>query len=48
MASKYATATKVRDSGINVVIANGKRDNILLDIICSPEDTPHTEFVAKS
>ena len=47
MASKYATATKVRDSGINVVIANGKRDNILLDIICSPEDTPHTEFVAK-
>lgn len=47
MASKYATATKVQNSGIKVVIANGKRDNILVDIISRPEETPHTEFRAE-
>ncbi|MBQ8486344.1 MAG: glutamate 5-kinase [Prevotella sp.] len=44
MQSKYATAQKVQQAGISVVIANGKRDNILIDLIKRPEQIPHTEF----
>ena len=44
MQSKYATAQKVQQAGISVVIANGKRDNILIDLIERPEQIPHTEF----
>lgn len=46
MQSKYATATKVQQAGIRVLIANGKRENILIDLIKHPETTPHTEFKA--
>ena len=44
MHSKYTTAQKVQQVGIRVIIANGERDNILIDLIQRPEDTPHTEF----
>ena len=44
MQSKYATASKVQQAGIRVIIANGKRDNILVDLIERKGETPHTEF----
>ena len=44
MQSKYATASKVQQAGISVIIANGKRENILVDLIEHPETTPHTLF----
>jgi len=45
MASKYKTASNVAASGIKVIIANGNRDNILIDLAEKPEGTIHTEFV---
>ena len=44
MVSKYSTACKVQHSGTKVIIANGKRDDILIDLITRPEETRHTEF----
>ena len=46
MVSKYSTARRVQHSGIKVIIANGKRDDILIDLITRPEETRHTEFLA--
>ena len=46
MVSKYSTARRVQRSGIKVIIANGKRDDILIDLITRPEETRHTEFRA--
>ena len=46
MVSKYSTARRVQHSGIKVIIANGKRDDILIDLIVRPEETRHTEFQA--
>lgn len=46
MVSKYSTARRVQHSGIKVIIANGKRDDILIDLITRPEETRHTEFQA--
>ena len=48
MQSKYATASKIQQAGIHVIIANGKRENILVDLIEHPETTPHTIFEVKS
>ena len=45
MESKYHTARTVARSGIRVIIANGERDNILVDLMQKPEETVHTEFV---
>ena len=45
MQSKYATATKIQQAGIRVIIANGKRENVLVDLMEHPETTPHTEFL---
>ena len=45
MHSKYTTATKVSQAGIRVIIANGGRDNILVDLVNNKEEVPHTEFV---
>ena len=45
MQSKYATATKIQQAGIKVIIANGKRENILIDLIEKETETPHTEFL---
>lgn len=45
MQSKYATARNVQQAGIRVIIANGKRDNILIDLVEDKQQTPHTEFI---
>lgn len=45
MESKYHTACTVAQAGIKVIIANGKRENILTDLLCDPEGTIHTEFL---
>jgi glutamate 5-kinase len=45
MHSKYTTASKVQRAGIRVIIANGERENILVDLMEHPESTPHTEFI---
>ena len=45
MHSKYTTASKVSQAGIRVIIANGGRENILVDLMGHRESTPHTEFL---
>ena len=45
MLTKCHIAQKVADEGIMVVIANGKRSNILLDLLRNPEATPCTRFL---
>ena len=45
MESKYHTAREVAASGIRVIIANGKTDNILPRLLTSPQKTKHTEFI---
>ena len=47
MHSKYTTATKVSQAGIRVIIANGERDNILVDLVNNKVEVPHTEFVPR-
>lgn len=44
MHSKYTTASKVSQAGIRVIIANGERENILIDLMEHKDETPHTEF----
>lgn len=44
MLTKYNIARKVADEGIKVIIANGKKENILRDLIEHPKTTIHTEF----
>lgn len=44
MATKAHIAGKVADEGIKVVIANGKTDNILVELALHPQQTMHTEF----
>lgn len=44
MHSKYTTASKVSQTGIRVIIANGERENILIDLMEHKDETPHTEF----
>ena len=45
MLTKTNIARKVADEGITVIIANGKRDNILVDLIQHPESTLGTRFI---
>ena len=45
MHSKYTTAQKVRQAGIRVIIANGERDDVLIDLVKNKQDVPHTEFI---
>lgn len=44
MITKANIAKKVAEEGIKVIIANGKKDNILIDLATHPEETLHTEF----
>ena len=44
MHSKHTTARKVQKSGIRVIIANGERENIIVDLLTNTQSTPHTEF----
>lgn len=45
MLSKCNVAMKLASDGIRVIIANGKREGILVDVLTKPEETVHTEFV---
>ncbi len=45
MLTKCAIARQVAGEGIRVIIANGRRDGILTDLLSRPADTPHTEFL---
>lgn len=45
MESKYHTARLVSKAGIRVIIANGRRDNILPDLMTQPDKTIHTAFI---
>jgi len=45
MESKSRIATLAAASGIRVIIANGKRENILYELFHRPETVVHTEFV---
>ncbi len=44
MGTKYGIARKLSEEGVKVIIANGRRQNILCELINNPEITPHTEF----
>ena len=48
MLTKNRIASKVAEEGITVVIANGKRANILVDIITGADDVPCTIFTPSS
>ena len=45
MHSKYTTATKVQQAGIRVIIANGEREDILIELMEDNKNVPHTEFI---
>jgi glutamate 5-kinase len=45
MITKYNTARKMAAQGINVIIANGNNENIILNIL-DEKETPHTSFLA--
>ena len=44
MATKYRIATKVASEGTAVIIANGKRENVLIDLLTPDAPVPHTLF----
>ncbi|MBR6899877.1 MAG: glutamate 5-kinase [Bacteroidales bacterium] len=44
MHSKYTTAVRLQAAGVHVIIANGEREGILVDLMTKPGDTPHTAF----
>ena len=44
MLTKCRIAIKVADEGIEVIVANGKRDHILTDLLTSTHDTVSTRF----
>lgn len=48
MLTKYHIAKKVADEGITVIIANGKKENILLNLFENPDTTVCTRFLASS
>ena len=48
MLTKTNIARKVADEGITVIIANGKRDNILVDLLQHPEETICTRFITSN
>ena len=45
MLTKTTIARKVADEGITVIIANGKRDNVLVELLKNPDTTICTRFV---
>lgn len=44
MQSKYLTARQVAAAGIHVMIANGKREHVLVDLLFHREEVLHTHF----
>jgi glutamate 5-kinase len=47
MHTKYSIARKISSQGIDVFIANGRRDSIITDIV-NRKDVPFTHFIASS
>lgn len=47
MVSKCKTALEISASGIPVIIACGKRENVLTDLVNAPQSVPHTEFATE-
>ena len=45
MLTKCNIARKVAEEGIRVIIANGKRENILIQLAEEPENVVHSEFI---
>ena len=45
MQSKSSVASKTAAKGISVIIANGKRDDILVNLMNDRDNTPCTEFL---
>jgi glutamate 5-kinase len=45
MQSKSSVATQTAAKGISVIIANGKRENILVRLMTDRDNTPCTEFL---
>ena len=45
MLTKYNIARKVAEEGIRVIIANGRRDDILINLVRQPDKTLHTAFI---
>ena len=48
MLTKCRIAQKVADEGILVIIANGKRPNVLLELLTEDSSTPCTQFLPSS
>ena len=48
MMTKCGIARKVAEEGISVIIANGKRDHILTDLLLRPQTVPFTHFIPSS
>ena len=44
MTTKCGIARKIADEGISVIIANGRRENVLRNLITQPGLVPHTTF----
>lgn len=47
MITKTTIARKVAEEGLDVFIANGKKDNILVDLITRTEETTYTHFIPR-
>ena len=47
MMTKCSIARRVADEGTMVMIANGKRDNVLVDLLFHPDRLTYTEFLPK-
>ena len=45
MMSKFRTAKAAAEKGIRVIIANGRRDGIINDVLERPDETIHTEIL---
>jgi glutamate 5-kinase len=45
MHTKCNVASKVADGGMPVVIANGKRENVILRVVDADPELPCTRFV---
>lgn len=44
MGTKCGIAKKLSEEGVSVIIARGNRENVLVDLVARPEETPHTLF----
>lgn len=47
MGTKCGIARKLSEEGVKVIIARGNRRGVLVDLVETPESTPHTEFVPR-